>query len=62
MSAVTSIPFTAVGGVMPDLIDEMPLPYEVLFGGEGDVIAVPDADRPAWNREDDGYDYPGGTA
>jgi hypothetical protein len=47
---------------MTDLIDEMPLPDEVLFGGEGDVLAVPsDADRPAWDVEaEDGYDYAGG--
>lgn len=29
----------------------------VLVVGQGDVIAVPDADRPAWTGDDDGYDY-----
>ncbi len=39
---------------MSDLIEEMPLPNEVLFGGEGDVLAVPsDDDRPAYDHSDE---------
>jgi hypothetical protein len=43
---------------MSDLIETGDLPDEVLFTGEGDVLAVPfDGDRPAWTGEDDGYEY-----
>lgn len=42
-----------------DLIEDLPLPDNVLFSGEGDVYAAPsDADRLAWNRdEDDDYSW-----